>query len=1130
MGDDLENPKCFGPYVVDREIGRGGMGIVYLVRHRDTGSTYALKALAVHRAVDPKNVERFRREAGAARRLEHQNIVHIVDSGESDGVFWLVMNLVVGQDLDDVLRRLRRRASGSSTGAPGVAHEAIAEARLDFRTPAYVGTMIRLFADIADALALAHESGLVHRDIKPGNLLLSETGRLVLTDFGLVRDAATPTLTLSREMIGTPLYMSPEQITASSKELDGRTDIYSLGITLYEVLTLEAPYRSNEIPRLIDEIRRVDPPPVSSKNTACDRRVDAVIFVATAKNPRDRYETMRAFADDLRALLDGSAIRARYLPPILRSVRAGLRRPAVLMVIAFSIVILSVSASLFLNARRDDRTEDLDRLMDDIASLCRARTYAAAWRIASGAAEKFPKDERAKGAPEFVLARIDDDLLAAADRGAGAADDVVAGLTLRRQCRPDARLAADSSSRIAAVFESAAVRTNESLDPETVRRWFERRAAVVKDAALPTSPFLATTVSALQDDVKRKVANFRFAEASRIAAVAASFGIADVVPPWGGESEVPEAYARVGALALRADSNDAAERRDAYRSLARAETFLDVHLPEVLRLVEQLAEKCSAEELPFLIEAAGRQRIWEITPALCRRAEGAPELVAPIADLLRAVKDPRGVPTLEKHLRSATDDPTRIRILAALASIGEKSTIPAVRPRLGKDSAPKVRVAAAFTLGKLGDAESAEAVLELYRTAEVGDKITLLDALTSSGAAIDASFIAAEWASATTPDRRAAVLRAAAVAGDEIVPKLTEIALAPGDVETRIDAVRALAARADRAVFGDLRKIAASPDLPSEARAVAILGLADNALPESRSAIIDGMTRGPMLVRESAAVALGRMPRPADADQLRRTVAALAAVYREDSSDSVRSAAVRTMALLEVPWTMPLLLAVLDSYEPSGAGSLLRTLLGESSTDRSGSLADLFERHGTLQLLVPGAEAVMGQESNVIVATIDALVLLSKSSSGTDAGKNAIRSLERLAFDPAVPAFVRARAVDGLAHFPGALTEQRLQGLMAAGGPLEIGDAAGVAAARLGFTELAATWFKTKDATLRHGWSEEATAAILIGDVERAHVALRRALITRSLKERFFRREPAWETVKDPRIAEIRAFLRRFGD
>lgn len=255
-------------YEIQREIARGGMAEVYLARDRLLERPVALKALFPEYARDPAFVERFRREAQSAAALNHSNIVGIYDWGQEDGTYFIVMEYVEGRTLSDILR---------------------SEGPVDPRHASEVA------AEIASALSFAHRAGVVHRDVKPGNVLVTTTGSVKVTDFGIARQGASAGLTQTGSVMGTATYFSPEQ--AQGLPVDGRSDVYSLGVVLYEMVTGVVPFTGDSPVSVAYKHVRETPILPSRRNPDLPADLEQIILTAMAKDPDHRYQS----ADDMRA-------------------------------------------------------------------------------------------------------------------------------------------------------------------------------------------------------------------------------------------------------------------------------------------------------------------------------------------------------------------------------------------------------------------------------------------------------------------------------------------------------------------------------------------------------------------------------------------------------------------------------------------------------------------------------------------------------------------------------------------------------------------------------------------------------------------------------------------------------------
>ena len=337
-----------GPYVLLRPLGRGGMGVVHLARDSRDGRVVALKALPGRLLQSDAARERFRREAQAVQALRHPGIVPLFEAGESDGVPWFTMEWIDGRTLADVIAALSamelaaerldsshlEQASGGTPPLDGG----------DGRGRAWVETVCRLVLDVAEALQSAHEQGVIHRDVKPGNILLGRDGRARLFDFGLARLDDTTRMTLTGDFAGTPAYAAPEQARGSTQPLDGRVDVYALGVTMYELLTLVLPP---------DAVSASAPVAPRRLNATVGRDVETICLTALERDRERRYASAAALAADLRAALEHRPIAARGPGWPRRVARWAARNRGAALAVALAVV-LAVGAPLGLavaNAR-----------------------------------------------------------------------------------------------------------------------------------------------------------------------------------------------------------------------------------------------------------------------------------------------------------------------------------------------------------------------------------------------------------------------------------------------------------------------------------------------------------------------------------------------------------------------------------------------------------------------------------------------------------------------------------------------------------------------------------------------------------------------------------------------------------
>lgn len=314
-------------YRILREIGRGGMGIVFAAEHEALGRRVAIKVLPVP-VLDATNVvERFRREAQAAAKLHHTNIVGVFGVGQGEGYCYYVMDLVEGQSLSQVIAAWQAQADHLNT--------------VDYRWLASLG------ANLADALSYAHACGILHRDIKPSNLLLDQQRILWITDFGLAKDLSSSSeLTRIGDVVGTPQYLPPESLDGA---YDQRSEVYGVGLILYELTTLKPAYPGGSPAELIRAIATRSPDPVLKVNSSIPLDLATIIDKALSRDPNDRYQTAEDLKHDLTAFVEGRSISARR-PRLLETAgRWAKRNPLAAGLAGVSIVLLglvAVTASL----------------------------------------------------------------------------------------------------------------------------------------------------------------------------------------------------------------------------------------------------------------------------------------------------------------------------------------------------------------------------------------------------------------------------------------------------------------------------------------------------------------------------------------------------------------------------------------------------------------------------------------------------------------------------------------------------------------------------------------------------------------------------------------------------------------
>lgn len=426
-----------GDYRIEEQIGAGGMGVVYRAKQLSLNRTVALKVLPTHLRGSAAGLARFRREVEATAQLRHPHIVSVHATGEENGASYYAMELVEGPPLSEVVAQFRiapipeLRSTPRAPEPPSAEPEASrplpawlltvlsasdsaagsgADNLSDAKTPgrlgvSYFDAIARLLTGVADGLEYAHQKQIVHRDIKPSNLLLSEEGRLHISDFGLARVLAEPGVTQTGEVVGTPYYMAPEQITAEAGEVDGRTDVYALGATLFELLTLRPPHPGASRDVVLASILGEEPTPPRRLNRRVPRDLETICLKALEKTPEQRYQSAAEMGDDLRRFLSHLPIAARRSGIVARALKWRRRHPAMAVCLLLAGGAAAVAAVLAVRAR--DATQRLQTaVVERDAVEARAEAIATDLETAQEAVEAAERLEREQLLEKALVAAL----------------------------------------------------------------------------------------------------------------------------------------------------------------------------------------------------------------------------------------------------------------------------------------------------------------------------------------------------------------------------------------------------------------------------------------------------------------------------------------------------------------------------------------------------------------------------------------------------------------------------------------------------------------------------------------------------------------------------------------------------
>jgi len=595
-------PESIAGYRVVRELGAGGMGVVYEVEQKSPRRRVALKVIRGGALADETRRRMFRREAESLARLDHPGIATIHESGEADdGQPYLVMELVRGEPLDVWLTRTAARRA---RGGPALA------------------TDLRLFRLACDAVSYAHQRGVIHRDLKPSNILVvgdeaagADSGSapsgpsVKILDFGLARladeDAGVSVGTQVGAIRGTLQYMSPEQAGGDPADVDLRSDVYSLGVVLYELVTGERPYDVSGVP-IVEALRvvREEPPrPVRGAGRGLDADLEIIVLTALAKDPTDRYQSAHALGEDLDRWLTGQPILARP-PSTLYQLRKLVARNRIPFALAGAAVLAVVAVAVWTSWLYARAERNLERAL--AAEVTSAREASTAKRVSDFLVEVFQVADPTGDAPETVTAReLLDEAAVRIDTELATEPEVRAALMLTMgRAYTNLGVLDRAGELLERSLEDRRERYGadapEALEPQLdlAVLWFyqgryeDSQAGVAEVLAIeertlgPDDPALVLTLDTLASIVNDLGETVR-AESLSTRAI----GIAEAVADPDREQELLLAQAlnnsgtRNNALGKRAEAEEAL-----LRSLAIRERLLGPDHPRVARVLNNLAE------------------------------------------------------------------------------------------------------------------------------------------------------------------------------------------------------------------------------------------------------------------------------------------------------------------------------------------------------------------------------------------------------------------------------------------------------------------------------------------------------------------------------------------------------------
>lgn len=376
--------KKLGEFIIVEEIGRGGMGIVFLAIQSSLSRFVALKILPYGVVFDTKSVKRFQKEAGIIARFNHPNIAPIYFSGEEEGIYYIAMGFIDGLSTNKIINLLKALPISISdmnvlavkdiiskypdSSKYNLKNKNIPDAISPSRDSAffkksYFEFIITICIEICDALIYSHRNNICHGDLKPSNIILTNNTIPIIVDFGLAQDMNTITTIQSREFAGTLAYASPEQI--KTNKISEKSDIWSLGVTLYELLSLKHPFYSDKLSDTLNKILNYEPLPLRKHSRKISKELEAIVFKCIEKDPNKRYLSMQLLKEDLIDFLKNKPIKAKPIGKLKRTYKLMRRRPIVSFLSIVLIITLIISSMLMVNKKYYDYINNAEILYNN---------------------------------------------------------------------------------------------------------------------------------------------------------------------------------------------------------------------------------------------------------------------------------------------------------------------------------------------------------------------------------------------------------------------------------------------------------------------------------------------------------------------------------------------------------------------------------------------------------------------------------------------------------------------------------------------------------------------------------------------------------------------------------------------